>query len=353
MYSVPWEEMETVKGVPAGKRFVVRLMAELSSLKTHEGDTVQAHQLRPRCNGAILIPAGSTFSGKVVQANSTGWGFKHETASLTIHWTKAALVDGRELAIDMRVFQVENAQESVTGKGKIQGIRSTGTPGYSAENGVLTFAGIDPVAYIFASASGNAVLGFAEPEILYHAGTELILENVTPLLTAQTYPPSVQPVAETSEAHAELQTFVKRLPYRTKTQGSGKDSDVTNLVFVGSASGLQRAFEAAGWLPAEELNAGSTFRTIKTLSGNRLTPRRRCRFFCWTRRSRYSRWAKRRIPFRRGITCYISHCKNPRGTYRAHGFAHAGYRHCLFQEAEDLHPCDRRAHRQRTLEDRE
>jgi hypothetical protein len=269
MYSVPWEEMETVKGVPARKRFVVRLMAELSSLKTHEGDSVQALSITPVVvNGAILIPAGSTFTGKVVQANSTGWGFKHETASLTIHWTKATLVDGRELTIDMRVFQVENAQESVTGKGKIQGIRSTGTPGYSAENGVLTFAGIDPVAYIFASASGNAVLGFAEPEILYHAGTELILENVTPLLTAQTYPPSVQPVAETSEAHAELQTFVKKLPYRTKTQGSGKDSDVTNLVFVGSASGLQRAFEAAGWLPAEELNAGSTFRTIKTLSGN-------------------------------------------------------------------------------------
>jgi LssY C-terminus len=269
IYSVPWAELEVVKGVPAAKRFVVRLTGELSSRKTHQGDIVYAVSITPVVvNGEILIPQGSKFEGKVVQANSTGWGFKHETASLTINWTKATLADGRELTVDMRVFQVENAQEGVTDKGKIQGIRSTGTVGRSVQNGVLTFAGIDPIAYIFASAAGSAVLGFAEPEILYPAGTELILENMTPLLTAQAYPPTVQPAAPTSEAQAELQTFVKKLPYRTRTKGSNKVSDLTNLVFVGSASGLERAFKAAGWLPVDDLTAGSTFRTLKTLSGN-------------------------------------------------------------------------------------
>jgi LssY C-terminus len=269
VYSVLWGELAAVKGVPAGKRFGVRLVEELSSRTTHEGDMVKAVSVTPVVvNREILIPAGSNFEGKVVQANSTGWGFKHETASLTISWTKAALPDGRELAIDMRVFEVENAQESVTDKGKIQGNRSTGTPGHSAQNAVLSLAGIDPIAYIFASAAGSAVLGFAEPEILYHAGTELILENLTPLLTSQAYPPSVQPSADTSEARMELQLFVKKLPYRTRTQASEKVSDITNLVFFGSASGLERAFKAAGWLPTEDLTAGSTFRTIKTLSGN-------------------------------------------------------------------------------------
>jgi hypothetical protein len=268
-YSVPWANLETVAGVPAGKRFVVRLVSKLSSLTTHEGDTVKALSITPVVvNGEILIPSASTFEGKVVQANSTGWGFKHETASLTIDWTKATLPDGRELSIHMRVFQVENAQESVTDKGKIQGIRSTGTPGRSAQNGVLTFAGIDPVAYVFASAAGSGVLGFAEPEILYNAGTELILENITPLLTSQAYPPSVPQGADNAAEQQELHSFVRKLPFRTKTKGSNKDSDVTNLVFLGSASGLERAFRAAGWLPVEDLTAGSTFRTIKTLSGN-------------------------------------------------------------------------------------
>ncbi|CAN5747568.1 hypothetical protein BH10ACI4_BH10ACI4_00760 [soil metagenome] len=269
LYSVPWSDLESIKGVPSAKHFGVRLTSELSSRSTHEGDVVKAVSVSPVVvNGEILIPAGSTFEGKVVQANSTGWGFKHETASLTIDWTKATLVDGRVLAIDMRIFQVENAQENVTAKGKIQGIRSTGTAGRSVENGVLTFGGIDPIGYIFSSAAGSAVLGFAEPEILYPSGTELILENMAPLLTSQSYPPSVQPSADTSAAQSELQTFVKSLPYRTRTKGSNKVSDLTNLVFIGSASGLERAFKASGWLPTEDLTAESTFKTLKTLSGN-------------------------------------------------------------------------------------
>jgi hypothetical protein len=268
-YRVPWADLVTLQGVPTAKRFVVRLEQALSSRTTHEGDTVKAVLITPVVvNSAILIPAGSRFEGKVVQADSTGWGFKHETASLTLQWQKATLPEGRELSIDMRVFQVENARENVTGQGKIQGIRSTATPGYAAENGVLTFAGIDPMAYIFASAAGSAVLGFAEPEILYPAGTELVLDNLKPLLTAQAYPPAVGPSAASPAQEAALQSFVKKLPYRTKTQGSNKDSDLTNVVFVGSAAGLERAFRAAGWLPADELTADSTFRTLKTLSGN-------------------------------------------------------------------------------------
>ena len=268
-YRVPWADLVTVPGVPAGKLFGVRLEQALSSRTTHEGDTVKAVSITPVVvNGVILVPADSEFEGKVVQADNTGWGFKHETASLTLHWQKATLPDGRELSLDMRVFQVENARETVTSQGKIQGIRSTATPGYTAENGILTFAGIDPIAYVFASAAGSAVLGFAEPEILYPAGTELVLDNLKPLLTAQAYPPTIGPSAESPAQQDALESFVKTLPYRTKTKGSNKDSDLTNLVFVGSAAGLERAFRAAGWLPADELTAGSTFRTLKTLSGN-------------------------------------------------------------------------------------
>src|SRR5215469_7698881 len=268
-YSVPLTELQPVKGVPAGARFSVRLTEPLSSRTTHEGDVVKAVSITPVVvDGEILIPQDTVFEGKVVHANGTGWGFKHETASLTLEWTKATLSDGRALTIDARVLEVENAQEKVTEEGKIQGIRSTGTPGHTAENGVLSFAGIDPVAYIFASASGSAVLGFAEPEILYSAGTELILVNVKPLVTSQVYPPLVLPSATAAAEQAGLQEFVKTLPYRTRTKGSNKVSDITNLVFIGPVEGLRRAFRAAGWVETDELNASSTFRTIKTLSGN-------------------------------------------------------------------------------------
>jgi opacity protein-like surface antigen len=268
-YAVPVTDLSPIKGVPAGQRFGVRLTQELSSRTTHGGDTVKAVSITPVVvDGEILIPQGSAFEGKVVQASNVGWGFKHETASLTIKWTKATTPDGHVLETDARVYEVENAQEKVTPQGKIQGIRSTATIGQSAENAVLSLAGIDPIAYIFASASGSAVLGFAEPEILYHGGTELILENVKPLVTATVYPPSVLPMEHNDAGQRQLQTFVEKLPYRTRTKGSNKVSDVTNLVFIGDPAALQRAFTAAGWLPTDDLYAGSTFRTVKTLTGN-------------------------------------------------------------------------------------
>ncbi|MBS1800242.1 MAG: LssY C-terminal domain-containing protein [Acidobacteria bacterium] len=268
-YAVPVADLTPVKGVPAGQRFGIRLTQELSSRSTHEGDTVKAVSITPVVvDGEIMVPAGSHFEGTVTQANSTGWGFKHETASLTIKWTKVTTPDGHALETDMRVFSVENAQEKVNEQGKIQGIRSTGTIGSSVENGVLSFAGVDPIAYIFASASGPAVLGVAEPEILYHGGTELLLENVKPLITSTVYPPSVLPMEKNAQGREELQAFVKTLPYRTRTKGSNKVSDLTNLVFIGKPDALQRAFAAAGWVHTDELYAGSTFRTVKTLTGN-------------------------------------------------------------------------------------
>jgi hypothetical protein len=268
-YAVPVSGLNSVKGVPAGQRLSVRLLQELSSRTSHEGTTVKAASITPIVvNGEILVPSGATLEGKVVQADAVGWGFKHETASLTIDWNRATLPDGRALDIEMRVYEVENAQEKVTDKGKIQGIRSTGTIGHTVQNGVLAFAGIDPVAYIFASASGSAVLGFAEPEILYPGGTELTLINLRPLITSTAYPASVKPMERDAAGREQLQAFVKKLPYRTRTKGSNKASDLTNLVFIGHPAALERAFKAAGWLETDDLYASSTFRTVKSITGN-------------------------------------------------------------------------------------
>ncbi len=267
--SLPQASLEKVVGVPAGTRFSVRMLQPLSSRTTKEGMTVKAVSIEPVIvDGNIYIPEGSTIEGTVTKANGVGWGIKHETAALTIEWNRATMPDGRSLAIDARIFEVENSQEKVNATGKIKGVRSTGTPGHSVENGVLCFAGIDPIAYIFASASGSAVMGFAEPEILYNAGTELILEYVRPLITSQTYPFSVRPSAASEADREHLQALVKTLPFRTRTKTGNKVSDLTNLIFIGSPDALRRAFTAANWHASDSLTAGSTFRTLKTISGN-------------------------------------------------------------------------------------
>ncbi len=265
----PKAELHSVTGIPASDRITLRLLQPLSSRTAKVGMEVRAVSITPALfHSSILIPQGSEFDGKIVEAHGVGWGIKHESAALTVHFYTVKLPDNRTLSINARVYKVENSRESVTAKGKIQGIRSTGTLGNSAENKISSLAQIDPIAYIFLSASGPAVLGFAEPEILYSAGTELDIEFLTPLITSQTYESHVPHVELKGEQETEFNAMVKGLPYRTKTQGTNKVSDITNLIFIGKPSSVRRAFDAAGWVPADQLNAASTFQTVKTLSGN-------------------------------------------------------------------------------------
>ncbi len=109
-FSIPQATLQAVKGVPARTRFSVRLIQPLSSRTTKEKMIVKAVSITPIViDGDILIPSGSSFEGTVVQADSVGWGFKHETASLTIDRNYVKLADGRSLDISARVFQVENS----------------------------------------------------------------------------------------------------------------------------------------------------------------------------------------------------------------------------------------------------
>ena len=137
--------LHPVPGISASSRLEVRLLEPLSSRTAKAGMDVHTVSIAPAISaGSILIPEGSSFDGKIVDAHAVGWGIRHETAALTVHFDSAKLPDGRVLPIDAGVFRVDNAREVVTEDGKIQGIRSTGTLGNSAENKISSLAQIDP-----------------------------------------------------------------------------------------------------------------------------------------------------------------------------------------------------------------
>jgi hypothetical protein len=263
------DDLQTVTGAPAESHLNVRLLHPLSSRTAKKGMPVQAILISPGVfDGDILIPQGSEFDGALLAAHGVGWGIQHETAALTLHFDSIKLPDGRTLPIDARVFHVENARETVTPAGTIQGIRATGTLGHSAENQIASLTQIDPVAYIFASTAGPAVLGFAEPEILFNAGTELDVAFNKPVITAIKYPPRVPRMDLSGEQSTEFGAMVKALPFRTHTENTDRPSDLTNLIFIGNPEALRRAFLAAGWTVADTLTAAATFETVKTLAGN-------------------------------------------------------------------------------------
>ncbi len=262
-------DLQTVMGVPAGSHLNVRLLQPLSSRTAKKGMPVQAVLISPGIfDGGILLPQGSEFDGALVAAHGVGWGIRHETAALTIHFDSIKLSDGRTLAIDARVFHVENARESVSTTGTIEGVRATGTLGHSAENQIASLTQIDPIAYIFTAAAGSGVLGFAEPEILYNAGTELDLAFNKPVITAKNYPPRVPRMDLSGERSVQFNAVVRELLFRTQTENTHQLSDITNLIFIGNPEALRRAFLAAGWTAADTLTAAATFETVKTLAGN-------------------------------------------------------------------------------------
>jgi hypothetical protein len=257
-----------VNGIPASTRLVVRLTHPLSSSKNDAGDTISAVLISPGLgNGQILLPQGTDFSGSITKAHGVGWGVLHETAALTLNFNKAKLPNGQTLAVHTHLTEVQNSREKVNKQGAIQGIRSTGTLGHSAESRVASLTAFDPVAYLFTTVSATAALGFAEPEILYPSGTELVVQLTAPLITSQAFPPSIPALAASNASRDELLEFVRQVPFRTMTESSNKPSDVTNLLFIGSPEQVRRAFDAAGWVPSDRLTAGSTFETLKSISG--------------------------------------------------------------------------------------
>ncbi len=149
--------LQPVMGVPALTRLSVRLLQPLSSRTATQGTNVRAILITPGVfEGALLLPQGSEFDGKVVEAHGVGWGIKHETAAITVHFDSVKLPDGRTLPIQAHIYKVENAQEQVTADGTIEGVRATGTLGHSAENQIAAVAQIDPIAYLFTGTSGPA-----------------------------------------------------------------------------------------------------------------------------------------------------------------------------------------------------
>ena len=70
----------------------------------------------------------------------------------------------------------------------------------------------------------------------------MIAELTAPLVLAKTEPILVPPIATTPAEKQALLKLVEDLPFRTYTDKSHIPSDITNLIFIGSADEVERAF---------------------------------------------------------------------------------------------------------------
>jgi hypothetical protein len=255
--------------IPAGTILEIRLEQPIYSHSTEDGTKIRCLLIAPvKKDGKIVLPIGASLEGTVVSIHGVGLGVKHETAEIDFTLDRLLLSDGTELPIKGRITQVENAREKVDPDGTIRGIRATSTLSHRTSGMLGTLAFGDPIAAIFTTAGSASVLRFSEPEIAFPEGTEMLAQLKSPLEVPVSDADPVSPVAASSQERGALDGLVRGLPFRTVTEGSKIPSDLTNLLFIGSAGALERAFAASGWEPTDDLTAQSTYSTVRSIAEN-------------------------------------------------------------------------------------
>ena len=246
--------------LPVGTRLSIRLVTHVSSRASHPGDRVGAVLIAPvELGGRLVLPAGNTIRGHVRDVEK-----QHGRASLRLDFSELVDDDGVALPIDTRITSIEDSRESVTEDGRIVGFRPMRRLPSPFVAFVMLVADVEPVVIGVFAAARLVLRALQHPAIDYPPGVELTLALRAPLEIAEP-PPWVPPPA----ADSALSAFVQALPFRTQSAKHHTDSDVTNLLFVGSEAQVAAAFAGAGWTRARSMGVRARLRGLVALATRR------------------------------------------------------------------------------------
>lgn len=246
--------------VPAGKSFWIRLLDPVASYSSKPGTTVRAVLIQsPECGSSPVFPAGLEVDGEVDSVRKVGMGFLHDTASVTIKFSRLVTSRGEILPISAQVVEIDNARE-VAHNGVIHGVRSTNTPQGRITSGLIHLPTYNPYGDMTLILY-RAVSILPEPEIYLPPGTDLRLQLTVPLYVADQ--PELPPASFALDEYerGDIEQLIQNVPERTTTR-SGKDADLINLLFLGSQAQLHDAFTAAGWLPGDPYSSHAILKQV-------------------------------------------------------------------------------------------
>jgi hypothetical protein len=267
----------TNRPLPQGTQLHVRLNTTVGSYASTPGSPVSAVLIAPvTLDGETALQAGSTLSGRVKAVTRVGFGVRHETAGLELEFNQLTPPAGDATPISAQVAEVDNSRERVTRDGRIQGVRSTGSICYRVSGYIRTLLQWEIHAALAEWAIRSLIAQVPEPEIYYPAGVELTLTLTQPLsLDAPLNAGQPDASQLTDGQREELTRDVAAMPYRTQAPSSGRSSDLTNLLFIGSHDQIVTAFAAAGWTqadPASMRGRINWLRAVAELRGDVVAP---------------------------------------------------------------------------------
>lgn len=255
--------------VPAGTQLILRLQQPITSYGSERDTPVAAEVISPvESNGKIIVPLGTAVEGTLIDVKRVGLGLSRETAYLQFEFTALKFPGGDTVPLRSQVSQIDDSRETVDAEGRIHGIRATASFA-SVLSGLAVSAGaFDPMFLAFTFSSSLSAFRIPESEIVLPPGAEFRIKLLEPISLTKEFPPIAPAITTDLASQTALEDLAAKLPFRTATQGTNLPSDLTNLVFVGSREAVKKSFDAAGWVAADELNAESTYATMRSIVEN-------------------------------------------------------------------------------------
>jgi len=251
--------------VPAGAELEARLKTKISTTSSRAKDPVEAILIAPvMVSGQFVIPAGATLRGAITEVKPP-----EETvrAELGLNFTELQ-AGAVTLKISTLLTAVENARESVTADGKIQGILASETISARLDQGInkvaQKYSGFGGIL----EAAKDALVGETNGDITYDAGVEFTLKITEPLSLTAKLPPGPAAALEPIAGESALVALANRQPFESRAQHPPKPSDITSLMFIGSQEEVESAFTDAGWHSAARLNDMSKFETVRAIAAD-------------------------------------------------------------------------------------
>jgi LssY C-terminus len=255
--------------LPAGTVLNVRLKTPVASYNAKTGEFVAATMIAPVTTGdRIVVPAGTQVIGHVGRVRKVGLGLLHERAILRLDFDRLIPAGGPAYDIRARVLDVDNARESVDGRGNVIGI--VATQGFSRRTSQVMqgFTLFEPWVVFPLATIESVFLETPNPEIHFPAGTELSVVLESPVAVGLRPRPNPESWPDSGWTAAD-QSFVASLPYRTVAERMNRPSDIVNLLFLGSRAEIDAGFERAGWVASDPLSFHTGADTLVAIAHNR------------------------------------------------------------------------------------